>query len=61
VPSGSGSDHFSFERAGVPVVFFYRHDPLIHTERDAINRILPESLEDTIRVAYGVLEALNAG
>jgi aminopeptidase YwaD len=59
VPSGSGSDHFSFEQAGVPVVFFYRHDPLIHTEQDAIGRILPESLEETIRVAFGVLEALS--
>ncbi len=61
VPSGSGSDHFNFEQAGVPVVFFYRHDPLIHTERDAIDRILPASLEETIRVAYGVLQALNTG
>jgi Zn-dependent M28 family amino/carboxypeptidase len=61
VPAGSGSDHFSFESAGVPVVFFYRHDPLIHTQADAIGRILPESLEDTVRVAYGVLEALNSG
>jgi aminopeptidase YwaD len=61
VPSGSASDHASFESAGVPVVFFYRHDPLIHTEQDAIDRILPASLEGTIRVAYGVLEALNTG
>lgn len=61
VPSGSGSDHFSFESAGVPVVFFYRHDPLIHTESDAIGRIRADSIEDTVTVAYGVLEALNAG
>lgn len=61
VPAGSGSDHFSFEQAGIPVVFFYRDDPLIHTQQDAIDRILAESLEETIRVAYGVLQALNKG
>ncbi len=59
VPAGSGSDHFSFQEAGIPVVFLYRHDPLIHTQQDAIGRILPASLEETIRVAYGVLESLN--
>lgn len=59
VPAGAGSDHFSFQEAGIPVVFFYRHDPLIHSQQDAIGRILPDALEDTIRVAYGVLESLN--
>jgi aminopeptidase YwaD len=59
VPAGSGSDHFSFQEAGIPVVFLYRHDPLIHTQQDAIGRILPASLEETVRVAYGVLESLN--
>jgi hypothetical protein len=61
VPSGSSSDHASFERVGVPVIFFYRHDAEIHTERDAIGRILPEQLDETVTVAYGVLEALNGG
>jgi Iap family predicted aminopeptidase len=61
VPVGSGSDHFSFERAGVPVVFFYRHDSLIHTQQDALDRIVPQSLDETITVAYRVLQALNGG
>ncbi len=61
VPTGASSDHASFERAGVPVVFFYRDDRLIHTTADAIGRFLPQSLEETITVAYGVLEALNGG
>jgi Iap family predicted aminopeptidase len=61
VPSGAGSDHASFQRAGVPVIFFHRDDQLIHTEADAIGRITPASLEETMIVAYGVLEALNGG
>ncbi len=61
VPAGAGSDHFSFQEAGIPVIFFYRHDPLIHSQQDAIGRILPDALEETIRVAYGVLESLNKG
>jgi Zn-dependent M28 family amino/carboxypeptidase len=61
IPAGASSDHASFERASVPVVFFYRDDRLIHTVQDAIGRILPQSLDETITVAYGVLEALNGG
>ena len=58
VPSGSGSDHFSFQDAGVPVVFFYRHDDMIHTRFDDVTRIDAQALEDTVRVAYATLEAL---
>jgi Zn-dependent M28 family amino/carboxypeptidase len=59
VPEGSSSDHASFQEARIPVIFFYRPDNLIHTKEDAIGRIVPQSLEDTINVAYGVLEALG--
>jgi aminopeptidase YwaD len=59
VPIGAGSDHASFEQVGVPVLFFYRHDDLIHTEQDALGRIVPQSLEETVTIAFGVLEALN--
>ena len=38
VPSGSSSDHASFDAVGVPVVFFYRHDAG-HQPTDAIDRI----------------------
>jgi aminopeptidase YwaD len=61
VPDGAGSDHLSFQEAGIPVVFFYRPDPLIHTQQDAIGRIEPASLEETIRIAFGVLQALSKG
>ena len=60
VPAGSSSDHASFQAAGIPVVFFYRNDTLIHTLEDAIGRIVPASLEETVRVAYGVLESLSS-
>ncbi len=58
-PQGGGSDHQSFEDAGIPVVFFYREDNLIHTQQDAIDRINPEHLEETARIAYATLEALG--
>jgi aminopeptidase YwaD len=61
VPAGASSDHASFIGAGVPALFFYRDDNLIHTEQDAIGRITPESLEETMIVAYAVLESLNGG
>ena len=61
VAPGASSDHASFIDAGVPALFFYRHDNLIHTEQDAIGRIEPASLDETITVAYAVLEALNGG
>jgi aminopeptidase YwaD len=59
VPNGSGSDHASFMDAGVPVVFFYRHDELIHTQADAIDRISAESLEEVVRIAHATLVAIT--
>jgi len=58
VPSGLGSDHASFEQAGVPVLFFYRHDELIHSRFDDVTRIDPQALEDTIRIAFATLQGL---
>ncbi len=57
-PQGGGSDHESFLDAGIPVVFFYREDNLIHTQQDAIDRINPAHLEETARIAYATLAAL---
>ncbi|MEX2225215.1 MAG: M28 family metallopeptidase [Dehalococcoidia bacterium] len=59
VPNGAGSDHASFIEAGIPAVFFYRNDTLIHTPQDSVERIRPESLEETIRIAYATLVALT--
>jgi Zn-dependent M28 family amino/carboxypeptidase len=60
VPNGAGSDHLSFINAGIPAVFFYRHDPLIHTPEDAIGRISPDSLAQTAEVAAALLAELAA-
>lgn len=61
LPGNAGSDHISFQDAGVPVVFFYRHDPLIHTPADAIGRLDAASLEQTVLLAYATLAALAGG
>jgi hypothetical protein len=58
LPRGAGSDHLSFQQAGVPVVMLYRDDQQIHTTADAVGRISERSLEETVGVAVGVLEAL---
>jgi hypothetical protein len=54
-PNGAGSDHFSFQERGIPVLMFYRNDTFIHTPADAIDRIDRRSLADTIAVAYATL------
>lgn len=59
LPKGAGSDHLSFEQAGVPVVMFYRNDDAIHTPVDAIGRIDATSLQDDVRIAMATLAALN--
>jgi Zn-dependent M28 family amino/carboxypeptidase len=59
VPNGLGSDHASFLNAGVPVVFLYRNDPLIHTVQDEISRISVDSLEQTVAVALAMLADLG--
>ncbi|MEX2247001.1 MAG: M28 family metallopeptidase [Dehalococcoidia bacterium] len=58
LPANVGSDHLSFLNRGIPVVMFYRHDELIHTPADAIDRISAESLEETVRAALATLQAL---
>jgi Zn-dependent M28 family amino/carboxypeptidase len=60
VPNGAGSDHASFIEAGIPAVFFYRSDDLIHTAQDSIDRIDPRSLEETIEIAYATLVAITS-
>lgn len=61
LPDGAGSDHISFQKAGVPVVMLYRDDNLIHRPEDAIGRIDAESLRQTVAVAYATLTKIAAG
>jgi Zn-dependent M28 family amino/carboxypeptidase len=61
LPKGTGSDHLSFERAGVPVVMLYRADALIHTPGDSFDRIDAGSLRETVELAVATLRALNGG
>ncbi|HXK32931.1 MAG TPA: M28 family peptidase, partial [Dehalococcoidia bacterium] len=56
--NGLGSDHLSFQRAGVPVLMLYRADDLIHTPLDNMSRILPESLGEAATLALAVLDSL---
>ena len=58
-PAGASSDHASFIEAGIPAVFFYRDDSLIHTTQDSVERISAASLEETIRIAYATLLAIT--
>ncbi len=61
LPNGTGSDHLSFEGAGVPVVMLYRADAVIHTPADGIDRIDAGALQETAAVAVATLKALNGG
>ena len=58
LPPNTGSDHLSFEAGGVHAVMLYRADELIHTPKDAIDRILSASLAETVTVALATLQAL---
>ena len=59
LPPNTGSDHLSFGAGGVHAVMLYRADELIHTPEDAIGRILPASLAETVTVALATLRALT--
>lgn len=63
VARSEGSDHLSFERVGVPVVFLLRpDDQLIHTSRDIADRVDPKLLEASGRLAAAiVLNLTGAG
>ena len=58
IPGGLGSDHASFQDAGIPVIFLYRHDELFHTPDDAIDRIDAQALEQAVIVAYATLREI---
>lgn len=56
------SDHFSFEQAGISVVFLTTgDDDAIHTPNDVLERISPQLLEQAAELAAGIaLELANA-
>ncbi len=52
----SGSDHYSFERAGVPAVFIHRGiDPYYHRPTDVASVVDPQNLEEAVRLTVGLL------
>lgn len=59
----AGSDYYSFEQAGIPVVFLHTgDDEAIHTPNDVIGRINPELLGQAAALAAGVaLEVASPG
>ena len=59
LPPGASSDHASFRDAGVPVVMFTREDDVIHTTKDAMDRISAASLRDSVTAAYATLASLQ--
>ena len=61
-PPGAGSDHISFEEAGIPVVMLFRDDTAnIHKPEDVIGRLIPQSLEETVLIARATLLELTGG
>lgn len=50
-----GSDHFPFERAGVPVVFIHTgDDDAYHTPMDVVSRVDPQLLAHAAGLAAGI-------
>ena len=55
---GSSSDHASFDRAGIPVIFFFSRDSSrIHSPEDTIEFVNPELLAGAVRLAEALLES----
>ena len=56
---GSSSDHASFQRAGIPVVFFLADDfSRIHTSEDKLEFVQPELLGGSAALAVALLDML---
>lgn len=53
---GTGSDHASFERVGIPAVFLHRGvDPHYHRPTDLPSIVDPRNLEEAARLVVGML------
>ncbi len=57
---GAGSDHQSFQQAGIDTVFFWREYDLLHTPRDVIGEVREQFLTEAGRVAIKTVELLEA-
>jgi aminopeptidase YwaD len=56
------SDHVSFERYGIPTVFFHRGvDPYYHQPGDVPANITPRHLEEAARLLVGLIQELAQG
>jgi aminopeptidase YwaD len=59
--AGASSDHESFQRAGVPILFLHRSDdPNYHSPRDRAEFVDPAYLAEAGQVAVRVVERLGA-
>lgn len=59
LPDNVGSDHQSFARLGVPVVFFTSGDfSAIHTPRDTVDGVQPDELDRVGDLAFATIAAL---
>ena len=58
LPAGSGSDHFNFQAAGVPVLFPTILGGPIHIPGDNFDAVQPEVLENVGRLAHALLACL---
>lgn len=59
---GSGSDHASFIRAGIPALFIHRtNDPNYHSPNDKAQYIDPANLQIAGQLALDVVAALERG
>jgi Zn-dependent M28 family amino/carboxypeptidase len=54
------SDHVSFERHGIPTVFFHRGvDPAYHRPTDVPANVDPKHLEEAARLLVAVIQDLS--
>ena len=58
LPVELGSDHASFSRAGIPVVFVFPPGAVLHTPLDNLEHIDYEVYEDIARLNHGILTCL---
>ena len=59
VPANASSDHASFQRAGIPVVFFLDQDfSRLHTPEDRLELVDPQSMGTFAAVAIALLDLL---